>query len=52
MESRETYEKPELRVIELTADEVLAVGCKTAGGPRNVGVGSCGFAVNCVTRGS
>lgn len=23
------YEKPRLRVIELTADEVMAVGCKT-----------------------
>jgi len=26
------YEKPRLRVIELTAEEVLAVGCKTAAG--------------------
>jgi hypothetical protein len=25
------YEKPMLRVIELTADEVMAVGCKTVG---------------------
>ena len=24
-----TYEKPKLRTIELAADEVLAVGCKT-----------------------
>ncbi|MDQ7786111.1 MAG: hypothetical protein RDU01_00725 [Thermodesulfovibrionales bacterium] len=29
------YEKPKLRAIDLTADEVLAVGCKThaGGGP-------------------
>lgn len=26
------YEKPELTVIEFSAEEVLAVGCKTAGG--------------------
>ena len=25
------YEKPSLRVIELAADEVMAVGCKTVG---------------------
>jgi hypothetical protein len=25
------YEKPRLRVIELAADEVMAVGCKTVG---------------------
>jgi hypothetical protein len=27
---KQPYEKPRLRVIELTAEEVLAVGCKTA----------------------
>ncbi len=26
---RKTYEKPRLRTIELAAEEVLAVGCKT-----------------------
>ncbi len=26
---KQTYDKPRLRIIELTADEVLAVGCKT-----------------------
>jgi hypothetical protein len=27
--SKQQYEKPRLRVIELSADEVLAIGCKT-----------------------
>jgi len=51
MESKERYEKPELVVIELKAEEVLAVGCKTVG-RTNVGRSSCGFAVGCNTRGS
>ena len=34
-EKLQPYEKPRLRVIELAAEEVLAVGCKTnAGGPN------------------
>ena len=34
-EKLQPYEKPKLRVIELAAEEVLAVGCKTnAGGPN------------------
>jgi len=38
------YEKPRLRVIELTAEEVLAVGCKTAAGgvPLQPNCLSCG----------
>jgi hypothetical protein len=51
MESKERYEKPELVVIELKAEEVLAVGCKTAG-RTNVGAGACGFALGCNARGS
>jgi len=34
--SKRSYEKPKLRVIELTAEEVLGMGCKTTtsgGGP-------------------
>jgi len=51
MESKERYEKPELVVIELKAEEVLAVGCKTIG--RNaVGVSACGFARGCNRVGS
>ncbi len=30
---KKEYEKPKLRTIELAAEEVLAVGCKTVGGP-------------------
>jgi hypothetical protein len=30
---KQAYEKPKLRIIELSAEEVLAVGCKTAPGP-------------------
>jgi hypothetical protein len=33
----QAYEKPRLRVIELTAEEVLAVGCKTAHGGAPLG---------------
>jgi len=29
---KEKYEKPQLQVIELKADEVLAPGCKLSGG--------------------
>ena len=51
MKPKERYEKPELVVIELKAEEVLAVGCKTAG-RTNVGRPLCGFAAGCNTRGS
>jgi hypothetical protein len=30
---KKIYLKPEIRVIDLAADEVLAVGCKTPTGP-------------------
>jgi hypothetical protein len=54
MDSKERYEKPELVVIELKAEEVLAVGCKTVarsavGQPP---VTSCGFLSGCNQRGS
>jgi hypothetical protein len=52
MESKEPYEKPEVVVIELKAEEVLAVGCKAIG-RRGVGVNpACGAAVGCNQRGS
>lgn len=51
MAAKERYEKPQLVVIELKAEEVLAVGCK-APTRSNVGAGACGFAVGCNTRGS
>jgi hypothetical protein len=52
MESKEPYEKPELVVIELKAEEVLAVGCKTTG---RTGVGpwpACGRLQGCNRQGS
>lgn len=51
--TKKVYEKPLLRVIELTADEVLAVGCKSPG--LNYAVGgnpSCGVGAGCVSLGS
>jgi len=38
---KEPYEKPKLTVIELRADEVLAVGCKTIASGPFVGGGNC-----------
>jgi hypothetical protein len=32
-QEKEAYERPRLRTIELAADEVLAIGCKTATSP-------------------
>jgi hypothetical protein len=51
---KSAYEKPQLNVIELAAEEVLAVGCKMVGGPNNVGRGNCGTAGRnpCSSRGS
>jgi hypothetical protein len=50
--TKSAYEKPQLHIIELAAEEVLAVGCKMTGGPMNVGRASCGIFNNCITRGS
>ncbi len=51
---RKAYEKPQLRIIELAAEEVLAAGCKTASG-MTLAVGSpvppC-FAAPCSAIGS
>lgn len=49
---KSSYEKPQLNIIELAAEEVLAVGCKMPAGPRNVGQPSCGIGARCSTRGS
>ena len=52
MKPKERYEKPEFVVIELKAEEVLAVGCKTIG-KTAVGIpADCGRAVRCNQRGS
>ena len=52
MKVKERYEKPELVVIELKAEEVLAVGCKNVG-KSAVGLPVvCGQANRCNQRGS
>jgi hypothetical protein len=44
---KKTYQPPEIKVIELAAEEVLAVGCKTEetsgedGGPPTCTLGTC-----------
>ena len=57
MEGKVPYEKPELVMIELKAEEVLAVGCKTVGQtgrhrPPLPPQPNCGVAVACNVRGS
>ncbi len=37
----QVYEKPKLRAIELAAEEVLAVGCKTKFSDPNVAGNGC-----------
>ncbi len=49
---KDRYEKPELVAIELRAEEVLAVGCKTQGRNASGGWPVCGFFQGCNTRGS
>lgn len=39
--NKQAYEKPKLRIIELTAEEVLGVGCKTRFSDP-IGVGNYG----------
>jgi hypothetical protein len=53
-EKKKSYEKPKLRTIELSADEVLAVGCKVAKGIRGFsnGFNSCALPRTCYGNGS
>lgn len=44
---KKPYEKPEIRAIDLAADEVLAVGCKT---PTTFPVSGGGPAPGCLTN--
>jgi hypothetical protein len=46
------YDKPQVKVIELATDEVLAVGCKTITGVAAGFNPSCGLAVSCNVLGS
>jgi len=48
---KEKYEKPQLKVIELKADEVLAAGCKLSGGPGGPIVPTC-TGTSCMSAGS
>ena len=43
---RRTYEKPQLRVIELATEEVLGFGCKLSSGGHAVG-----SPANCISNG-
>ena len=52
MSNKEPYESPELGVIELKAEEVLAVGCKVPGPKYASGLPACGLGVPCVGSGS
>jgi hypothetical protein len=48
---KKRYEKPEVRIVSLVAEEVMAVGCKLGTGPGPYG--STCMAVPCnVNRGS
>lgn len=50
--TKKNWEKPQVRTIRLTAEEVLAVGCKMPAGANAVGLPSCGIGRPCSTRGS
>jgi len=54
--NRRPYKKPDINVIELVADEVLAVGCKTnvahSGQNPPIGSLSCTVTSNCFQQGS
>lgn len=45
------YERPKLRIIELAAEEVLAIGCKLTSGGWASGVTPC-VASGCADAGS
>ena len=46
---KRTYEKPKLRIIELVAEEVLGIGCKTWGSGSGVMGSPCGPGSPCST---
>lgn len=50
---KQVYEQPKLRIINLSAEEVLAVGCKTAPGDLSgVANAGCTMPMCSVTTGS
>ncbi len=46
------YDKPQVKVIELATDEVLAIGCKTIAGFNAPALPQCGLAISCNVLGS
>lgn len=52
-QGKKKYQKPELKIIELAAEEVLAIGCKTPTTvPAGIGGGPGCLAQNCIQPGS
>jgi hypothetical protein len=51
--NKKKYKKPSLRIIELSAEEVLAVGCKIQA-PNQFAPGqpACGILANCSAQGT
>jgi len=49
--TKKRYQKPRLRTIELAAEEVLAIGCKTVGSPAPTSIISC-MTLGCAGDGS
>ena len=51
-ERKKPYAKPELKVIGMKEEEVLAIGCKMIGGPSDYGAANCGTLQGCNQSGS
>jgi hypothetical protein len=49
---RKIYQKPEITIIDLAADEVLATGCKAVSTPAAPGTPFCVAMGGCATIGS
>ena len=49
---KHVYKKPVLRIIELATDEVMALGCKLAGGGSAFALTPCVNINNCSAAGS
>jgi hypothetical protein len=52
VQAKKPYEKPTLHVIDLAADEVLGIGCKSSRGGKAAGYTGCGLANGCAKTGS
>jgi hypothetical protein len=50
-EQKKAYQKPEIAVIDLAADEVLAAGCKSPTGSGNPALPNC-LNASCASIGS